>query len=455
MNDRYFSGLTGEVVTSQDPEYQKDRQEWNRAIQKYPLIIVYCYHKLDVSNAVLWSEQHCVPLRIRSGGHNYEGYSTGNSVLIIDVSRMKAISIHENTVTVEGGVSNRELYEYVSSKGYPFPGGTCPTVGLSGYALGGGWGLSCRRFGLGCDSLVELELVDYKGKILTASSECNPDLFWACRGGGGGSFGVIVSMTFRLPPKISRVTFVEVYYQNTVEERRAQFLTTWQRWLAQADERITLIASIYHSQEEGYAIYLRGIFYGASQEARIIMEPFTDLEENEASMEEMSFWEAVTIIGNSYPSSQMFKSTGRFVIRPFNESEVYRVTSLLEEVPQGSVYSALTLYALGGKVKEKSSRETAFFYRDAGYIIGIQSVWTNPAYEHSNVDWVNRQFRYLKSVTEGSYVNFPYSGLRDYLDAYYGLNAGRLREIKDQYDPDNIFQFPQSIIPFYTGPHCH
>jgi len=450
LNSISFAGLTGKIITPECPAYNKSRQIWNRAIQKFPYAIVYCHNKYDVSNAIIWSQRYDIPLRIRSGGHNYEGYSTDNAVIVIDLSEMNMLTLDEekNQLTVQGGVNNKQLYDYISSRGYPFPGGTCPTVCVSGYALGGGWGLSCRYLGLGCDSLVELELVDYKGMFITANNEHNSDLFWACKGAGGGNFGVVVSMTFKLPPKVGKVTFVEIYYPNASQEKQALFLKTWQEWLNEAGNNITLIASIYNSPDEGLAIYSRGIFYGTPKEAREVMQPFIDLGDAELNLEYLSFLETITKIGESYPDSQMFKSTGRFVLRRYRAYEISNIIGLIQQRPMGSVYAAITLYALGGKVAEKGRRDTAFFYRDANYIMSIQSVWENREYAQDNIDWVNRKFRYLESVTEGSYVNFPYSDLVDYLEEYYGLNADRLRVIKERYDPYNVFIFPQSIDRF-------
>jgi FAD/FMN-containing dehydrogenase len=100
---------------------------------------------------------------------------------------------------MESGAKNSEVYDLIGSNGYAFPGGTCPTVGVSGFTLGGGWGFSRRLLGLGCESLIELEVVDYQGKLIKANQYCHPDLFWGCRGAGGGNFGVVVGMTFQLP----------------------------------------------------------------------------------------------------------------------------------------------------------------------------------------------------------------------------------------------------------------
>ena len=146
-------------------------------INKHPLVIVYCQNNEDVINASIGRKKYKVPFRIRSGTHHYEGYSTGDNVLVIDVSQMNRIQLNETTVTAQGGVRNRELYEVVCKAGYPFPGGGCPTVGVAGYTLGGGWGYSSRLFGLGCDQLLEVEIITAEGKVIVANKDQHEDLF--------------------------------------------------------------------------------------------------------------------------------------------------------------------------------------------------------------------------------------------------------------------------------------
>ncbi|WP_433748102.1 FAD-binding oxidoreductase [Falsibacillus pallidus] len=447
MDAGFYQGLTGEIVTPIDPKYSEARQEWNRAIQKFPLVIVYCSRKQDVSNAIRWARKHEIPIRIRSGGHHYEGYSTGNYVLVIDISRLNRVKIdeHNGTLTMHGGASNQQLYNAVGKAGYPFPGGTCPTVGVAGYTLGGGWGYSTRFFGLGCDSLIELEIVDYTGKLLKANEDENEDLFWACRGAGGGNFGVVVSMTFSLPPKLNEVTLVEIYAPNASKETMIDFLNTWQNWLRGLDDRMTLVASIYQSKAEGMAIYGRGLFFGGCEEAKELLEPFQDIEGMQFFLEDLSFNEAMDKVQASYPPSEKFKSTGRFVYRHYNRRELEGIVDIIQKTAPGSVYAAISVYALGGKVQAFGKRETAFYYRDARYIMGIQSVWEQDQYAEKNIRWVEDRFQYIKNITTGSYINFPYSELKDYEIAYYGQNAGRLNRINKKYDPYNVFRFPQAI----------
>ncbi len=446
MNECNYN-LTGRIVIPDDPLYNEARQGFNRAIQQYPLIIVYCRNVCDVSNAVLWSKVYDVPLRIRNGGHNYEGYSNGNCTLVIDVSEMNGISLDQsrNLLHVQGGATNGQIYQFMASTGYPFPGGTCPTVGISGYATGGGWGLSCRWLGLGCDSIEEIELVNNEGCVLTASRNCNSDLFWACRGAGGGNFGVIVSMKFKLTCKVDFVTLMEIDYLHVTPFEQDAFLHVWQSWLRDADPRATLIARIYNSLQDGLAMLVRGIFYGSAQEAEALMQPFLVLPEARYSFKYITFSEAVTIIGSSYPSYEKFAAVSRYALREWNSSEIAGLVELLRTPAEGSVFEGLSLYALGGRVAETLQEETAFYYRDAHFIVWLETIWEEPRFQQENQRWINDRFPALAEVTEGAYINFPYHCLPNYLEEYYGTHVPRLRSIKKQYDPDNVFSFPQGI----------
>lgn len=448
VDSLFFKGLTGEVVIPKDLEYDEARQEWNRAINKFPLVIVYCERKQDVVNAIRWAQRRCVRIRIRSGGHHYEGYSTGNLVLVIDISRLNRLILDKerNILRMEAGAKNTEVYDLVGSNGYPFPGGTCPTVGVSGFTLGGGWGLSSRLYGLGCDSLLELELVDYKGRLINANRYCNSDLFWACRGAGGGNFGVIVSMTFQLPePTNPDVTLVRFFYVGTTKEKQAQVMDIWQNWLPGLDKRMTLVASFYNAEDEGLGIFAQGFFYGSPEMARELLQPFAEVEGFRVELEESSFLEAVKKVEETYPPSEKFKSTGRFVQRQYSTCELDNIAELIQAPAEGSVYAAVSFYAMGGEIREKGKRETAFFYRDARYIMGIQSVWTEDESARKNREWVRERFEYIKSITKGSFVNFPISNLRNYEREYFGDNAGRLNRVNEKYDPFNVFRFPQGL----------
>lgn len=443
-----YGDLTGEVVTRNDFSYEESRRAWNRAIDKYPLVIVYCYNKKDICNAISWARENVLPIRIRSGCHNYEGYSTGNDVVVIDVSRMNNIYIDEekNTVKIQGGVRNRELYEALGAKGYPFPGGGCPTVGVTAFALGGGWGYSSRFFGLGCDLVTEVEVIDYEGNLIIANENYNRDLFWACRGGGGGNFGVVVETTFKLPEKNKMATLINIDYKNIEKDEAISIFEMFQNEFENLDKRINFKMAIYNSEDKGRGIKFTGLFYGNKEEANKILKPFKDISiRMDFNLRYITVLEANTIIQDSHPEYERYKSTGRFVCKNYTRSEMEDIINLTNTRPDGSIYVAISLYGLGGAVLDVDKYSTAFYYRDAKFIMGLQSVWEDPKYAEINREWVKGIFNPVKLITTGSFVNFPFSELEDYEKEYYGENINKLREVKRKYDPYDIFNFPQGI----------
>ena len=443
-----YSNLTGKVVTRDDFSYEEDRKSWNRAVEKYPLIIIYCYNKEDIINSIKWARDNFVPIRIRSGAHNYEGYSTGNDVAIIDISNMNDIDIDEknNIVKIQGGVRNRELYEFLGKRNYPFPGGGCPTVGVSGLVLGGGWGYSARLLGLASDNLIELELINYNGEKIIANKDKNEDLLWASMGGGGGNFGVVTSMTFNLPEKIKMATLINLDYKNVSMEENINIFEVWQEEFKTLDKRFNFKMGIYNSKEKGRGVRITGLFYGTKEEANIILSPFRNISKiSDFDLEYITVLEANRRIQDSHPPYEKYKSTGRFVYKDYTKEEIEDIVNLVKDREEGSVYAAVSFYGLGGVISNKDKVNTAFYYRDAKFIMGLQSVWEEAEYAPINREWVKEKFKYIRSITKGSFINFPIAELDNYEKEYYGENSIRLRAIKSKYDPEDIFNFPQSI----------
>ena len=162
----------------------------------------------------------------------------------------------------------------------------------------------------------------------------------------------------------------------------------------------------------------------------------------------MSYGDAMKDIGSGYPTSEKFESTGRFIGSLLDDETIDNLVDQLQTPPVGSVYAAYSVYALGGAVARKSPKDTAFFFRNSPYILGVQSVWEEDIYAELNKAWVRGQFKYIEPKTVGSYINFPYSKLKAYEKAYFGGNVKKLTKVKNKYDPLNVFSFPQSLKPY-------
>lgn len=443
-----LKGLTTKVITRQEATYESARTMWNRAIEKYPLAIVYCQNKEDIKHSIKWAKTHNIPIRIRSGRHHYEGYSTGNDVLVIDMSEMTEIKINETnqTVTIQGGVRNRELYEALGAKGYPFPGGGCPTVGVVGFALGGGWGYSGRLLGLCCDRVTEIELINHEGECIIASEKEYSDLFWALKGSGGGQFGVVVSMTFRLPEKRSEATLLRLEYAGVIREEQIQMWQLWQEQIKKLPMTVNFKLSFYHSKEKGMGMLLIGIYYGTTEEAYEILAPFIQLGGKlQVMVQSMSVLEVNRWIQNAHPDYEHYKSSGRFVKEKFSKDQIDTLLNSINERAEGAIYTALSCYGMGGKMLDEPGCGAAFNHRDSLYILGFQSVWEDNQYSLANRNWFTQHFDTIRKMTQGSFVNFPAKEVQNYRAAYYGKHSKLLVEIREKYDPNKVFTFEQGL----------
>lgn len=448
MDNINFNQLQGKVILKNHTDYEECRLAWNRAIDAYPKAIVYCFNKEDISKNIKWCIKHEFQFRIRSGAHNYEGYSTGNDLIVIDVSKMNKIDLDEENkkVTIESGVRNRELYKMLCSKGYAFPGGGCPTVGIVGFTLGGGWGYSSRFLGLACDNLIEVQFIDYKGDTIIANANENEDLFWASKGCGGGNFGVVASMTFTLKEKVDNVTLIDLEYFNLEEHKQVDVVKTYQEMFKELDNKVNFKLAIYNSKEKGRGIKIIGLCYGEKEEAKNILKPLIDLNYDETlNLTYTSILEANRIIQDSHPDYEKYKSAGRFIYNDYSKEEIKDIIRVLDNVSDKATYVAITFYGLGGAVTHKTKDDGAFYYRDAKFIMGFQSLFEEDKYKKENIDWVLEKFKYIKTITKGSFINFPLAELEDYRHEYYGDNYEKLKLIKRKYDPKNIFTFEQGI----------
>ena len=159
----------------------------------------------------------------------------------------------------------------------------------------------------------------------------------------------------------------------------------------------------------------------------------------------MTVLEANRIIQDSHPEYEKYKSSGNFVYRDYNREEIIELLNLIEERAEGATYTAITFYGLGGVIKDVKKDSTAFYHRDANFILGFQSVWEEAKFVRANISWFLEKLKYIKSITNGSFVNFPCAEIENYEEEYYGENSKLLKLVKEKYDKDDFFKFEQDI----------
>jgi FAD/FMN-containing dehydrogenase len=433
------------VVTQTDPDYDQACQVWNTIYTARPDRVVYCQDATDVSTALGRALDQGTPFRVRCGGHSYEGYSTLDDGVVIDVSDMNQVSVSADRKTAVIGAGGKlgDIYAALSAEGCAIPGGTCPPVGISGLTQGGGLGMMVRAEGLLIDSLLAVEMVDAQGHVLTADKDNHPDLFWACRGGGGGNFGIATSFTFRLVPVEVATVFTITWPWDNFEEA----MGAWERWASVADERISML--FVPLPESATVVTVLGEFRGTADELTPLLEPISKVgQPTVKTYEYTSYIDAVNQVAylegpQATATTTRVKGKTSFVSDPLGPEAIATFKEWMAQAPSGA---APTVYAMGGAISRVRPAETAFPYRDARYLIAYQTNWENAEDDQTNLDWCENIYAAMRPyVTGGAYVNIPDRALKDWPRAYYGDNLGRLSEVKRAYDPDDVFRFAQSI----------
>lgn len=457
--------LTGRIVWKGEPQYDQARlvSNYYASKDKFPQVVVYCQNTQDVQNAILWARCHKIPIRIRSGGHHHEGYSTGNGAILIDVSEMKDLKVDKvaHLATIQPGLTNRELYSQLFKEGLTHVGGTCSDVGLSGLVLSGGMGPLLRRVGLTCDSLISFEMVDAQGQIIHATKDNEyQDLFWATRGGGGGNFGVITSMQIKVYPAPD-VTWFNIGWD--WNQPIDQVIAAWQDFFANPDKRwfshLDLWAKTFPTEQlKKQPIKVLGFFWGKPEEAREQLASLLKVGKPTAERFELVNWnKAINLIEEStavfLTDKPEYKSTGAFAMNNLPPEALKIMTTTLRD--STSPLLNVLLFSMGGASSEIAPTETAYFYREAKFFINYSIQWLRESEDQKQKAELATLRQRLLPYTVGDYIGNPDPDLKDFLTSYYGANAARLQCVKRKYDPENIFQFEQSIPPASDTANCN
>ncbi len=448
--------LRGRLLRPGDPMYAAATViNATRYAATRPAGIAVCTAPEDASACITWAREAGVPFAVRSGGHSYAGFSNSEG-LVIDVKGMRDVSVDPatGTATVAAGANNADVGEALTPYGVYFPGGRCPSVGVSGLTLGGGWGFSCRHLGMTCDSLVSTDLVTASGEIVTASETENPDLFWAVRGAGGGNFGVHTSFTFRVVAAGS-VTVYALSWSGGDTARLVDAISRVQvgapgelgpRVAVRSQSRMPL------THPAPLNVDLIGLYWGPRAEAEELLAPIERVQAAETtSIQEMPFPAARAFLAAETPTGTYGIKTG-FVSGPLASDGIETMLSWVEQMPgfpSRSQESTAGLYCWGGKVNDLAPDATAFVHRQADLLFKCEALWEpqdDPDLIVRNLDWLEGYHAAMQPyLSGGAYQNFTDRSQEDWQHAYYGQNFDRLVEVKRTWDPDNLFRFGQSI----------
>ncbi|MFJ7250498.1 FAD-binding oxidoreductase [Kitasatospora sp. NPDC098652] len=468
---RLGSRLKGRLVRPQDPDYAFAKQLNFMAFDAVnPAGIAYCADADDVRTCLSFAHHHGIPAVPRSGGHSYGGYSTTTG-LIIDVSKLNGIRFGPQTAVVGPGAQLVDVVDAASANGVALAGGICPTVAMGGYLQGGGVGWQTRALGLGADSVVSAEVVLADGKVVTASEEEHPELFWALRGGGGGNFGIVTRYERRHTTIPRMVNYTLAWPWDSAEK----VLDGWQHWLADSAPREIgarcLLGLLDASPGAAPFLLTDGTFIGSPEEltphlnalAAAIGQtpPYRNVQELGYRGGMMSWFKCSTSsvaqchrVGDNpqanLPRSGFSLSRSRLFRENMPATGSAEVLAAFEADRRAGHARMVHVFALGGASSDIGRTATAYVHRDIRFSVDWATVL--PADKATDEEqaaaraWIDNGFavtdRYSAHETYQNYID---PALPDWRESYYAENYPRLVEAKNAYDPHGFFSFEQSI----------
>jgi FAD/FMN-containing dehydrogenase len=446
--------LIGHVVAPDQPDYDSSRRVWNGMIDKRPVAIARCADEADVAEAIRFATEYDLPLAARGGGHNVAGTAIVDRGVVIDLSAMRGVHLHAGgTVHVQGGATWADVDRATAPLGLATPGGVVSETGVAGLALSGGVSHQRRRDGMTIDNLVAAEVVLADGRLVRASADEHPDLYWALRG-GGGNFGVVTSFEFRLHELGPEVFGLNVAYPLEDADR---VLTGWRDAVADAPDELSTAGLIWSlpvidelpEQLRGIPyVGVAGMWAGDPDEGervtrglRRLATPLLDMSARAGYLEFQSsldpffpagvrrYWKALYLDG-------------------FSDAAINTTVDWSRRRPSSD--TLVIVRHCGGAMSRVGAEETAFGDRSSEWMLSIDSSWEDPADDETNIAYTREFWDAAAPFSDGkTYFNFP--GLFEEGDAAvrasYGANHDRLARIKAAYDPENVFRPGQNIRP--------
>ena len=399
----------------------------------------------DVSEAIGFARRFGLRCRPRAGGHSYVGASTVDDGLVIDVRRMRSVRYDpaDGVATVGAGASTYRVHEVLARHGRTVPTGTCPTVGLVGLALGGGLGIDSTGQGLSCDALTGLRIVTADGSIRAVDGERESDLWWASRGGGGGNFGVVTSMSLRT----SGTQRMGVFSLTFPWRHAARAVRGWSERIETMPRSVWCNLQLVVDAQDRASVLISGRCDAGEQGAQVrALERAVGAEARDVSTGEESFMDAVRAFGGGSTTPRGAAVAGSDVVAAMTRSLSETLPRVVARQARSGTVSRVILDPLTGAVRDQPVDATAFRWRrhlaELQWIVRLPNDPSRREISAARA-WVDEAHRAVAADSVGAYVNRLEPGRP--LRAYYGANLARLRRIKEQVDPDGFFRSPYTV----------
>jgi FAD/FMN-containing dehydrogenase len=436
-------GFSGEFLTEDHPTYDEARTTFNALIDRRPVAIARCRSTADVVVALGLAAEHRLPVAVRGGGHNVAGHAVCDGGLVIELSGMNEVEVDPDAriARAGGGTTWRAFDAATQAHGLAAPGGTFATTGVGGLTLGGGIGFLIGRHGLSCDNLVGAEVVTVDGSVLETSEGEHAELFWALRG-GGGNFGVVTRLDFRLHEVDDVVGGMLVWPFGAAAEPMRVFRDV----ALQAPDDFSTQAVLGHSSETGACVFAVIVCStGPDREPELLrlLRCVDGLLVDD--VRRRPYLELQSMLDLPFGLRHYWK--GHFV----RELPDALLDDLGRAIDPERRRGSILIEAIHGAGSRKPSGATPVGFRDAAFNVSALGIWESRAADEEQIAWARATAALAApySLQGGGYLNYmqadePVERVR----AAYGAETfERLRAVKRQYDPENTLRFNQNVPP--------
>jgi FAD/FMN-containing dehydrogenase len=440
----FRASLRGVSFAPGEPGYDAARIVFNRIVDRRPAIIARCAGAADVIACVGFAREHDLQVSVRGGGHSIAGKAICDDGLMIDLSGMKGIRIDPaaRTVRAEPGLTIGEFDRETQAFGLATTMGVISTTGIAGLTLGGGMGWLVGKHGLACDNVVAMDVVTADGRLLKASQQENPELFWGMRG-GGGNFGIVTSFEYRLHP-LGPVFGGGVLFP--VDQAREVLRFYRDFAFSGPDELSTQVGRIC-TLEGVPVIGVAGCYSGSLEEGEKVLAPLRRFGSPVADLfGPMSYLQMQTMFDPWFPPGRQAYWKANFLHGlPDAAIEIFHRYALTAPSPYTT---GPWLEAVHGAVSRIDPSETAFAHRRHKFNFLVLSSWSEASEADRNIQWTRECWDAMRPfMVPGAYVNYLEEEADPRARAAYGVNHDRLVALKNRYDPANLFRINHNIRP--------
>jgi len=443
MTERLGDHFDGQILEPVDDGYDAARRVWNAMVDRKPAVITRCASTDDVVVALRYGRAAGLEIGVRGGGHSVLGLPVADGGLMIDLSAMNSVEVDLDNrhARVQGGALLGALDHASQAYGLGTPAGNVSHTGVGGLTLGGGTGWLSRAHGLSCDNVASFQVVLADGSVVRASERENADLYWGLCG-GGGNFGVVTEFEFRLHPVGTQALLVDVQVE---PERAADALRGWRHLLADAPRSATYFAR--SSADGGWRASIGYVWIGDSDEGRALLPGLRAAAAGPTGAElvqEMSYVELQEIDDDREGHTLRRYWKGHYLPELPDEA----IDAFLARDAGSGLRTGGRLTAWGGAIEDIPDDASAFSHRAALVEFTLAAGWTDPAEDARRMEGARQYARTIEPYATGVYVNaLADEGEAGVRRAYSPAKLARLTELKDRYDPDNVFHLNSNIPP--------